>query len=209
MGATAPKKGTKATEVVVGTAAVKLNQAVKNLQEAMASAGNLEETITGHVLKAEELEGRISDLQNTYENNKKQMAFDMDLEYKSNQKAFAEKYLSTTGLTAVPTEDWQGVNAELNNIKTEFNNKVNSEVGKVRGQLENSFKQDKQILELNFQAKEADNNAKITQKDQQIAFLTDQVNNWKSALDAERQAGIQRAQASSIGTLNVGSPAGR
>lgn len=29
----------------------KLNQAVKNLQEAMASASNLEETITGHLLK--------------------------------------------------------------------------------------------------------------------------------------------------------------
>jgi len=207
--ATTAKKGTKATEVVVGTAAVKLNQAVKSLQEAVAQAGNLEETITGHVLKAEELEGRISDLQNTYENNKKQMAFDMDLEYKSNQKAFAEKYLSTTGLTAVPTEAWEGVNAELNHIKTEFNNRVNSEVGKVRGQLQASFDQDKRILELNFQAKEADNNAKISQKDQQIAFLEKQAASWEAALNAERQAGIERARASSIGTLNVGSPTGR
>lgn len=203
------KKGTKTTELVVGTAAVKLNQAVKSLQEAVAQASKLEETITGHVLKAEDLEGRISDLQNTYENSKKQMAFDMDLEYKSNQKAFAEKYLSVAGLTAVPTEDWQSVNSELNNIKTEFNNKVNSEVGKVRGQLESAFKQDKQILELAFQAKEADNNAKISQKDQQIAFLEKQAASWEAALNAERQAGIERARASSIGTLNVGSSTAR
>ena len=62
------------------------------------------------------------------------------------------------------------------------------------------------MAKLEFEKKEADNKAAITQLTDKVKFLEEQVGYWKEALEEERKAGVERSKASSIGTLNVGTP---
>lgn len=197
-------KGTKSTEVIVGAAATALNRAVSSLADANSVAAKLEQVITEGVLKASNLEDQINDLQTTYKQKKAEMEFQLDLDFKTNREAFAKAFLAERDLAAIPNKELGGLKEELEVIKKDFSTKVAQEVGKVKGQLESDFKAQNQITSLTFQAKEAENVAKLNQKDEQIKSLTDQVTNWKDALSAERQAGIERAKAGAIGSINLG-----
>lgn len=200
----AASKGSKNTEIIVGQAAMKLTAATKALQEAVAASNNLEETIAQNVLKASTVEDQISDLKQTYAQQKAEMEFQLSLDYKTNKKAFADAFLNENGLTAVPTGDFNNLKEELEVTKKDFVAKVNSEVGKVKGMLENDYVQKTKIAQLEFDSKQAETSARLSQKEDTIKFLNEQVAMWKGALDAERAAGVERSKAGAIGSINLG-----
>jgi len=197
-------KGNKTTEAIIGSAALKLGSAVKSLTDAFKAAEGLEQLVEEGTLKVTNLESNIAELQNKLKQDKANASFELELAYKTDEKAFADKYLVDNGLKAVAESEWNNLNSQLKNVQETFDKRVSEETHKAIGAITKDHKNEMTIKEMEYRNKEAENLAAINQLKDKVAFLEDQVESWKAALDAERQAGVERAKASAIGTLNVG-----
>lgn len=205
MSTTSPKKavGTAKTEQVIGSAAAKLSAAVKSANDALQSVAMFENIITEKTVQVTDLENKIANLESSYAQKTAEANFKMDLAFKTNRKQFAEQYLDENDLISVSENEYVELQQELNQLKSEFNNKVNAEVGKAMGIKDAQVKAEKALLDAEYKAKEAGNIAKIENLEAQLKFANEQVALWKGALDEERKAGVQRAQAAAIGAVNV------
>lgn len=188
--------GNRTTEIIIGTAATKLGQATKNITEALQAADG--------TLKVVNLESQIEELKITLAQEKKNSAIDLELAFKAKEDEMVNKYLENRKLAVIESSVLAKTIQEHNTLKTEFNQSVVTEVNKATAVLRKDHQNDITVLNLQHQNKEAGNNAEITQLKAQNAFLVEQVNSWKIALEAERAASVERSKSSSIGTLNVG-----
>jgi hypothetical protein len=93
---------------------------------------------------------------------------------------------------------------DLEEATTKMDANIQKAVNAATGAMQKEHNNATALAKMEFEKKEAENTAKITQLTEQVKFLQEQVGYWKKALEDEREAGVKRAQASSIGTLNVG-----
>ena len=82
------KKGTKETEVIIGKAAAQLSAAVKGIAEAVKTAENLETVLGDYSLKVTNLKEEIGSLATEYAQKKADTQFNLNLEFKTNEKDF-------------------------------------------------------------------------------------------------------------------------
>lgn len=202
-------KGTAKTEAIIGTAATKLAAAVKSITEAASTAVQLEGQLTDYNLKVSDLEGKIGSLETEYSQKKAEKEFQLGLDYKTDRQKFAEAFLKENNMVAIVVEEDTKLRTEFNALKSEFDQKVNAEIGKARGIMENQYKNQVALNEAEYKAKEAQNLATINQLKAQLEFSEKQAELWKTSLDEERKAGVERAKASAIGQLTVGQNGGR
>lgn len=196
--------GNKNTEILVGSAAAKLAAGITNLQSVIETVSKIGEIAGNHTLKVVELEDQIGGLKQEFENQKAQNKLELELQYKSDEKEFAEDYAKTAGLVFVVEKEYNKTKQELQDLNTNMETKIAQEVGKAKGMLEASHKSEMRVKDLELATKEAQTQAEVTQLKEQNTFLKGQVEHWMKALEEERKAGIERAKAASINTLNVG-----
>jgi len=201
-------KGTKVTELIIGAASNKMVSATKALNDAVASAVKLTETLDENALKIADQEEKLQNLQQEFNNKKTQNKIDLDLAYKADQKEFADKYLTTNSLVAVDRKEYEELQQEIAEWEEKFQEKVNAEVGKANGIAASRIEQEKKLVEAQYQAKEAQNLAKIQNLEAQLAFVTQQAKTWESQLNSEREASIERSKNQSA-VVNVAGQNGR
>lgn len=203
-----PKKqvGTKTSEQIIGTAASKLSAASKSALDAFKQVEKLEEACEKATLKLTDTEQKIAALEVEYDQKLDQQKFKLDMEYKTNQASFANKYLSDNQLTAIKTGDLQTLQASLTTLKSEFDQKLNAEVGKAKGMMERDYQSKIDLKVAEFNTTQAQNAAQIESLKSQLAASITNADQWRKALEEEREAGVKRAQASSIGAVNLTSP---
>lgn len=202
------KKGTQKTEAIIGTAATKLAAAVKGIQEASQTAVQLEQTLTDYNLKVTDLEGKISGLEQDYQNKKAQQEFQLNLDFKTAQKQFAEKFLQENGYIAVVVEDNTKLKQDYESLKANFDKEVTSKIAAATNSIQSNVENKMKILEAEYKAKEASNLAKIEQLTQQLEFANNMAAKWEKQLNDERQASIERSKSQSA-TVNVNGQNGR
>lgn len=196
--------GNKTTEVIIGSAASKLQIASKALSDAVKEAQSINTLVEEGTLKVVNIESEISELKTKFNQEKSKLEFDLDLAYKTKETELVSSFLSRQGLVSIKSSDLQAIKVELDSKTKEFDTKVNAEIGKTRAILVKDHENDTKILKLEHQNKESANTARITQLEEQNKFLLEQVESWKKSLDSERTAGIERSKANAIGTLNLG-----
>lgn len=196
--------GNKTTELIIGNAAMKLSQATKSIEDALKTVTNINSIVEEGTLKVTNLETQIADLELKFKQDKSTKAFELDLEFKKNQEKYVVDYLANKRMLAVSQEEVDKTNQELTKLRGDFSKEVATEVHKATGSMASKHSSEIQILGLEHRNKEAENIATIKQLQEQNKFLTEQVVSWKTALDSERTAGVERAKAASIGTMNVG-----
>lgn len=201
---TPAKKGNKTTEVIIGQGAQKFLGAVKQLESVVQVIGKLPDTIQESVLQVTNLEDKIGGLKQELVNQTAQNKIEIQQAYEADRDAFANKWLQDNNVVAVNQEELAGLKQKVANFDQTLENTVKTEVGKAVGIEKANSANALKVQQLEHEKKEAENVAKIAQLQQQNTFLAQQMEYWKKALDDERQAGIERAKASSIHTLNVG-----
>lgn len=202
------KKGTQKTELIIGTAASKLSAAVKGIQEASQTAVQLEQTLTDYNLKVTDLEGKITGLEQEYQNKKAQQEFQLDLDFKTSQRQFAEKFLQENGYVAVVVEDNTKLKEEYETLKANFEAEVNKKVGAATNSIQSNVDNKIKLLEAEYRAKEASNIAEIANLKSQLAFANQMAEKWETQLKEERQASVERSKSQSA-TVNVTGQNGR
>lgn len=200
------KKGTQATEVIIGSAAL-------NIRKSLAALGDAVKTVESLGDKAEEMQGliaqredRIKELDVTFAETKRQKQVELDLKVKEDEQKVVNDVLAKNSLVAIPQAELDNIKANLTKATSEMNSEIQKAVGAATASLKKDHEAAVALTAAENRTKEAANTAMLATTESKLKFLEEQVEMWKGALDAERQAGVERSKASSIGVLNVGNP---
>jgi hypothetical protein len=150
------------------------------------------------------LEDKIGGLKQDLENKTAQNKIDLQQAYDADKKAFVDNWLKENNVVVVDDATYKNLQNELASMEVKMESTVRTEVGKAVGIEKANSANALKIAQLEAEKKEASNVAEISQLKAQIMFLEKTSKSWEDALTAERAAGIERAKASSINTLNVG-----
>ena len=194
------KRGTVKTEVVIGAAAVKLNNALKQVTSAITTLGELNTNIEDLSLKVAAKEAEIKELETKFQEQKRAGAIDVEASIKEHGTRQAEAVLLEAGRVTIEQVELDKLLA----LKTDFDTQVRAEAQKGISAATSSHNHAMALKEAEFKTKEAETNAKLTQSQSQITFLTTQVEDWKNQLVAERAASVERSKASAVGSIQVG-----
>lgn len=196
-------KGTPKTEVIIGAASNKIVTATKSLNDAVATALKLVDTLDDNALKIADQEEKLSNLNTEYSNKKTQQTIDLELAYKADKKRFVDEYLTENGLVYVERAKYDSLEQSVAEWEEKFAEKVNAEVGKAKGMAQREAESAQKLAEANYQAKEAQNLAKIQNLEAQLKFANEQTAHWQTQLNEERKASVERAKASAVGSITV------
>jgi hypothetical protein len=194
----AVSKGTKTSEVILGTAAIKLGAGMKALGDMIGEIDKLTAKVNENILIISDQEDKIAakalELKNAVAQNK----IELQQAYESDKEAFVQTWLNENDYEMISTTDLSDLKDELEKAISDTDKEVKREVAIVTNALTSKHAADKREYELTFAAKEAQNIAALSQKDEKIKFLEAQVLSWQTALDKEREASVQRAQAGTV-----------
>lgn len=196
--------GTKTTEVILGTAASRLETGLKALSGVAEEVFKLDKKIEEYTLLISDLETKISSKELELKNSIAQNKIELQQAYDGDRESFVKVWLVARGFEIIAPSELAQLKADLAASKADLDAQIKREVAIVTNTLNRNHESSKKEYELEFKAKEATTVAALAQKDEKIKFLEEQVAAWKKALDDEREAGVKRAQAGAIQNLNLG-----
>ena len=200
---TPAKKASANTEVVLGQAAAQIAKAVNELKAATATVSTLSEQSEQLTLLVANKEEAISALEVEYAEKRRQADVELDLSFKANQERVVNTWLTSNGYTSIATSELTSLRSDLETARTNTEATVKKEVASVVATLKTQYENEIKLIHSENKAIAAENAAKIGTLATQNKFLEEQVTKLYLQLDAERAAGIERAKAGSVGSINV------
>jgi nicotinamide mononucleotide adenylyltransferase len=197
------KKASASTEIVLGQAAQQITKAVVELNNATKVVNELAgkaEELTLIVVNKEE---SVKALEVEFAEKERQLKVDLDLSFKANTDRVVSTYLESVQKVAVPTTEINSLRKELEEVKSNREADIKREVSIVTNTLKTQYENEIKLIHSENKAIMAENAAKIGTLATQNKFLEEQVSKLYAQLDAERSAGIERAKAGSVGSINV------
>jgi hypothetical protein len=196
-------KRTATTELVLGQAAQQITKAVNELNAATKSVNELATAAEALTLQVANKEEAIAALEVEYNERKRQADVDLELTMKANTERVVTTYLSSTSKVAILSSEWTSLQKELTDVKSNTEKTITTQVAAITETQRAQYENDIRFLQSENKAIAAENASKIGVLTDKNAFLEEQVTKLYLQLDAERAAGIERAKAGSVGSINV------
>jgi hypothetical protein len=203
MSTKATKKVSASTETFVGSAAQSLKKSLAEYVNATAAIDKMADRADELSTIVASKEAAIEELDVKYQEKERQLALDLDLRMKERTELVVNRYLNEQSKTAISTSELSALKQELETTKTNFNKDVQSAVAAATSNIKGTYESDKRLLEAEHRAAQAKNEAQIETLEGKVVFLEDQVEMWKSQLNSERQASIERSRNAQQPTINV------
>ena len=202
---TAPKKSASiTTEIVLGAAAKSLSKVVGELEVVVSSVKSLESKGEELTLLVVNKENEISELDVVFTEKERQLTLDLELKMKGNAEKVVTEFLYAQGKIAVAQTDFNALKKELETTKSNYLKDLEAEIGKAKGIAKSHYESEAKLLQSEHKTEQATNTSKIVALEEKVKWLEIQSSKWELALAEERKAGVQRAQASAIGTISLG-----
>jgi chromosome segregation ATPase len=198
------KKATATTELVLGQAAQQITKAVTELNLATASIGKLSAQAEELTLQVANKEDAIAALEIAFKEKERQLNVDLDLSFKSNTDGVVTEFLKSNGKVSISSEELQSLRQDLSETKANAEAEAKKQVAQATASIKSEYENAIKLLHSENKAVAAENAAKIGTLETQNTFLKEQVVTLYGQLDSERSAGIERAKAGSVGTINLG-----
>lgn len=198
----AKNKGTKKTEAIIGTGLNKIEQLIKSATLATSAFGELPKMLEDYSLKIADAELKISQLDTTFSEKKRQQEVDLQLAFKENGANLVAEWLQTNGRTSIQSDELNKLKDELFKATSDNKSEVNAAVASATSSLKSKYESDTKVQEANFKATEATSKATIDSLNAQVKVLNEQLVDWKKALNDERQASVERSKGQSA-VVNV------
>jgi hypothetical protein len=200
---TTARKASANTEVVLGQAAAQIAKAVNELKAATATVSTLSDQSEQLTMLVANKEEAISALEVEYAEKRRQADVELDLSFRANQERVVTQWLTTNGYTSIATSELTTLRSDLDTARTNTESTVKKEVATIVATLKTQYENEIKLIHSENKAVAAENAAKIGTLATQNKFLEEQVTKLYLQLDAERAAGIERAKAGSVGSINV------
>lgn len=202
-GKSTTRKASATTEIVLGQAAQEIKKAAAELKSAS-------DTINDLITKSEDLslqvankETQIAELDVQFAEKARQKEVELDLNFKANSERVVNTYLAENGKVAIAKKDLDTLQKELNDTKANAEAETKKAVATVSATLKSQYESDIKLMQSENKAVAAQNAAKLEALVDTNKRLEDQVTMLVNQLNAERTASIERAKASSVGSINV------
>lgn len=202
---TTPAKKSATTELVLGQAAQNITKAVTELNTAITSVNKLGELVEGLSLQVANKEEAIVALDVQYAEKERQLQVELDVNFKENTDRVVSAYLTEVGKVAILKSDYLSLQKELADTKAGAETETKKQVAIVSSSMKSQHENEIKLIHSENQNKTIENSAKIGALGEKNTFLEQQVTKLYLQLDAERAAGIERAKAGSVGSINVSS----
>ena len=203
-GKTPVAKKSVTAEIVMGKAAIDLNKAVAEALKATEGLGTLVSQSEDLTLTISNQEAQIEELDIQFAEKERQLQLDLELKMKGSAERTVQEYLAANKLRSISLLEHQENVDKIASAEALLTKTVAAEVAKVRNEESSRFNNEKKLLEAQHAATEAKNTASIDVMNEKVKFLQEQNAQLLHQIDEERKASVQRAQAGSIGTLNLG-----
>jgi len=200
---TPAKKASASTEIVLGQAAQQITKAVSELASATNTINKMVEQAEELTLQVANKEEAIISLDVAFAEKERQLKVDLDLSFRANTDRVVNEYLTSVGKTVIPASELNSLRKELDEAKSNTEGLIKREVATVVSSLKSQYENEIKLIHSENKAIAAENAAKIGTLANQNEFLSEQVTKLYLQLDAERAAGIERAKAGSVGSINV------
>lgn len=200
---TPARKASANTEVVLGQAAAQIAKAVNELKAATATVSTLSDQSEQLTMLVANKEEAISALEVEYAEKRRQADVELDLSFRANQERVVTQWLTSNGYTSIATSELTTLRSDLDTARTNTEATVKKEVASIVATLKTQYENEIKLIHSENKAIAAENAAKIGTLATQNKFLEEQVTKLYLQLDAERAAGIERAKAGSVGSINV------
>jgi hypothetical protein len=200
---TPARKASANTEVVLGQAAAQIAKAVNELKAATATVSTLSDQSEQLTMLVANKEEAISALEVEYAEKRRQADVELDLSFRANQERVVTQWLTSNGYTSIATSELTTLRSDLDTARTNTEATVKKEVATIVATLKTQYENEIKLIHSENKAVAAENSAKIGTLATQNKFLEEQVTKLYLQLDAERAAGIERAKAGSVGSINV------
>jgi hypothetical protein len=200
---TPARKASANTEVVLGQAAAQIAKAVNELKAATATVSTLSDQSEQLTMLVANKEEAISALEVEYAEKRRQADVELDLSFRANQERVVTQWLTSNGYTSIATSELTTLRSDLDTARTNTEATVKKEVATIVATLKTQYENEIKLIHSENKAVAAENAAKIGTLATQNKFLEEQVTRLYAQLDAERSAGIERAKAGSVGSINV------
>jgi hypothetical protein len=198
------KKTTATVESVAGAAALSLTRSLLELKTGLTQFEALSSKLEELGLQIAQKEDRIRELSTEFVEKERQLNVNLQIQLKENSKLAVLEILQSEGLISVDKIKQDALLAQVFDLHSTFEDRVKAEKGKAEGIASANYTNREKLLTAEHATKEANNLARISQLEQQVAFLKEQSTKWEVALGEERKASVDRAKAASVGTINVG-----
>lgn len=200
---TPAKKASASTEIVLGQAAQQITKAVSELASATNTINKMVEQAEELTLQVANKEEAIISLDVAFAEKERQLKVDLDLSFRANTDRVVNEYLTSVGKTVIPASELSSLRKELDEVKSNTDGLIKKEIATVVSSLKSQYENEIKLIHSENKAIAAENAAKIGTLANQNEFLSEQVTKLYLQLDAERAAGIERAKAGSVGSINV------
>jgi predicted RNase H-like nuclease (RuvC/YqgF family) len=198
------KKASASTEIVLGQAAQQISKAVNELNAATETVNKLATQAEDLTLQVANKEAQISELEVQFAEKTRQAEVEFSLNVKANAQRVVNEILRDNGMESISSAELKALRQELADTKAGAETETKKQVAIVSSSLKAQFDNDLRFIQSENKAIAAENASKIGVLAEKNKFLEEQVTKLYLQLDAERNAGIERAKAGSIGNITVG-----
>lgn len=197
------KKGTPGTEAIIGQSVIALAKVSKDLKDAVSVVDTLATNAENLSAQIAEKEAQIVELNVTFAEKKRQAQITLDLDIQADANSKVLEVLGRQNKIAVPKDEYAELVEENSSLKDSVATESNKAAAIAKATAEKEGKIQLETQKLQFDAQKAQMVAELSQKDNQIGFLKEQIEFLKDSIDAERVASVDRAKASSVGSINI------
>lgn len=191
--------GNTTTEVLIGSAASKLETAVKSLLSSMDSITDMERKSEQLTLLIVNKEQQIEELDSIYKQKEDTKKYELDLFSKQYPEQLLESYLNNTNQVVLSKRAYN----ELVSTSKEFDTKLKQEIGSLEGVLTERFNNELKTNALMNEKTNAELAAKLQQKDSEISLYQHTISRLEQEIKDARELTRSVAESGKIGSINL------
>ncbi len=128
---------------------------------------------------------------------------ELEIALKQNALAKVSEVLQAQGRVAVPADELLKLKTDYDKLRSEFDARVASEVGREKGIAENRLKTALTQKDLELTASSAEVKAQVNSLNEKNQLLSKQVADLQGQINAERAARVEEAKARGNAVVNV------
>lgn len=195
--------GAMTTEAVVGAAVVELKKVVSAIEIAVDNIDGLSEKADSLTLQVNNRTAELKGLDVQFAEKERQLTVELELTLREKGNVKAVELLAAAGKTAIGTEELSGLRTNYDRLQKEYQSDLNKAVVASTNALTEKHNADKLLVEAQNAQKNAELTFKVESLEAQLKAAKEQNVMLVGQMDAERAAGVQRANANAIGAVNI------
>jgi len=191
------KKGNATSKVttVAQASTVKINKATDALAKIVAELQGTNDSYEEIVTNIELKEAELQRLGQEFSEKEREMEADLKLKAKESASNLVSEILRAESKVSIGSSELTALKTELETIKSNFDKNVKSESEKLVAIITARHSGELKAKDLEFAAASATMKAELSTATDKIASYTNQINDYKAQITADREARVQEAQA--------------